>query len=266
MSETPSNILFVTGGSGGIGKSTSARWVAHALRARTRRIILVDGNPGQQSQRAVLDIPDEYSLEAAHTRGLRHALVPPSQVDGGYALLAGPLDPSGPYVMDDYADAIRAAARMADWVVVDADRVDGRQWRDPKTFAGGIIRPMTQTGMARILYRVGVAGSQLDDGLAGLDAIRMPDVTRIVATGRGTPPKRLKPMFDGFGSWGGFDAWDDDSARLVDKPGYQWGKEPAWMTGLLRWMGVTARPTKTMDGAPPFLKLFKAWRRNAPTG
>lgn len=234
---TSAPITFFTGGSGGLGKSSSARAVAEALGRTRLRTVLVDGNPGQQSQRAFLALGDSAGLERAAVKGLKAAWIRPGAGGTGasFALLPGPLEPRAPGINDLYGSSLVALRGACDIVIVDADRVDGSTWNDPATFAGGVMRPFVQSGGARIVFKIGQTGSQLDDGLAALDAIRRPSQTLVVAQ----VPGVLKPhsdqswerLLDGMGMWGGSDVWDEASAKMLDarRPGYDAGAEPDWL-------------------------------------
>ncbi|MBT1164561.1 hypothetical protein [Bifidobacterium felsineum] len=247
MTHSKAPILFVTGGSGGIGKSTSARMLAHALGNARYRTCLVDGNPGQQSQRVWSRIPESKALEYAMVDGLMAALVKPADTHGMYALLAGPADPHSPMMAHDYVESLIGLRAMCQMIIVDADRIDGRQWDDPKSFAGGVMRPMVEQAGARILFRIGQSGSQTDDGLAALDAIRQPDVTLAVGvTGPGVrpwPDSRWRNMLDGLAEYGGVDAWDERSLDLVERhmAGWPKGGEPEWLTHACEWLGADGK-------------------------
>lgn len=251
---TQAAITFVTGGSGGIGKSTAARMLAHALGSARLRTALVDGNPGQQSQRAWLNIPDSKALEYALVDGLQSALVCPRDTGGMFALLAGPADPHSRDMARDYLESIIGLRAMCDMVVVDADRVDGRLWDDPASFAGGVMRPMVEAGGARILFRIGQSGSQTDDGLAALDAIRRPDRIRAVAVAppgvKPWPARRWHALLDGLAEYGGVDVWDEASRRLVDSHACGWGHgmEPDWLRGACVWMGADPDAWRSAEG------------------
>ena len=204
------------------------RMLAHALGSARLRTALVDGNPGQQSQRAWLNIPDSKALEYALVDGLQSALVRPRDTGGMFALLAGPADPHSRDMARDYLESIIGLRAMCDMVVVDADRVDGRLWDDPASFAGGVMRPMVEAGGARILFRIGQSGSQTDDGLAALDAIRRPDRIRAVAVAppgvKPWPARRWHALLDGLAEYGGVDVWDEASRRLVDSHACGWAR------------------------------------------
>ena len=63
---------FVTGGSGGVGKSFTARALAQALGSHGYVTLLVDGNPGQQSQRAFLGVDWSRGIEDVVIGGARY--------------------------------------------------------------------------------------------------------------------------------------------------------------------------------------------------
>lgn len=244
MDKTRASILFVTGGSGGIGKSTGARMIAQTLGLHGYRTCLVDGNPGQQSQRAWHHVDDSKALEYVMTGGLLAALVRPADTHGMYALLAGPADPHSRLMTHDYVEALIGLQAMCRMIVVDADRLDGRLWDDPDSFPGGVMRPMVRQGGARILFRVGQSGSQLDDGLAALDAIRMPDrVMAVGVTGQGVRPwtdGRWRRLLDGLASYGGVDAWSAASLDVLERhePGWPKDGEPEWLKHAAVWAGA----------------------------
>ena len=239
---SPATVAFMTGGSGGLGKSSGARSLAHALGLRRIRTCLVDGNPGQQSQRTFLHIAPDRSLE--HIRvadDIRHTLAGPNETHAAFALLPGPATPTDRSVPGLYVDAILALRDMCDMVIVDADRIDAAQWDDPRSFAGRVMRPMVEEG-ARLLFRIGRNAGQLDDGLAALDAIRLPDHTLAIGAGSGAPrPERFwHDMLDGLAQWGGDDEWDDASRTMIadGRPGWPMNREPAWVGRAAAWLGA----------------------------
>lgn len=243
MSERP--IAFVTGGSGGLGKSGNARQLA-ALAGRQRlHTVLVDGNPGQQSQRAWHRLDADRMLENAQWDDLKHAMVMPRELGQPYALLPGPLDPRTPGLIGLYGRALIALSRdpHIDLIVVDADRMDPAQWRSSHTFAGGVIRPFMQAGAGRILFRIGQTGSQLGDGLKTLDAVGMPELTITCAQAPGTlanprPDKDWKRMLDGLSRFAGTDQWTAQSLT-GQQPGQPQGTQcPAWLARQARFVGV----------------------------
>ncbi|AUE03179.1 hypothetical protein [Bifidobacterium breve] len=249
-------ITFVTGGSGGIGKSATARMLAHTLGLHGYRTGLVDGNPGQQSQRSYLRIPDSKALEYAMVDGLQAALVKPRDTGGAFALLAGPADPQSRDANRDYMEAIIGLRSMCRMIVVDSDRIDGRLWDDASSFAGGLMRPMVEEAGARIIFRIGSTGSQLDDGLAALDAIGRADATLaipVAAPGmRAGGAGRWRRMLSGLASYGGEDVWDARSAALLDPKrracGWPKGMEPEWLVRCAVWAGADGKRWRPEGG------------------
>ncbi|AGH41183.1 nucleotide-binding protein [Bifidobacterium thermophilum] len=128
-------VTFVTGGSGGLGKSTTARAIAHALGQRRMRTVLIDGNPGQQSQRAFLHIKTG-GLEDAALDSIAGALIMPNRTHAAFALLPGPVDPMRNDLVGLYGSAITTLQTSSDIIIVDADRVG----RDPMEHAQHVRR------------------------------------------------------------------------------------------------------------------------------
>lgn len=253
---TKATLIFVTGGSGGIGKSAGARMIAHAAGLTGLRVTLMDANPGQQSQRAFLHIDDRYALEHAYDQGLPGALAGPRAVNAPFAFMAGPADPYAPDMPGMYMDVLLALQGLCDLIVVDADRTDPTMWEDARTIPGGLVRPIVSQTGARILFRIGQSGSQVDDGLAALDSIRMPERTGVVAvcpTGvRPLSDSRWRGMLDGMGRYLGCDGWSQDSVRLIDegRTGWPAGAQPAWLLAVLEWAGVDASALKPRRRLP----------------
>lgn len=237
-------VVFILAGSGGVGKSSSARMLAQAAGLAGKRVTLVDGNPGQQSQRAYLDAGDRHALELVFDMGLPGALASPRDVDAAFAFLAGPADPYADDVNDMYVEALTALRRYCDLIIVDADRTDPTLWADGRSFSGGVVRPMVGQDAARILFRIGQSGSQVDDGLAALDAINMPERTGVVAqcpvNVKPLPDRRWRDMLRGLGEWVGYDRWSQESLRMIERKqrGYTKGREPKWVVDALAWSGV----------------------------
>ena len=112
-------VTFVTGSSGGLGKST----IAHALGQRRMRTVLIDGNPGQQSQRAFLHVKTG-GLEDAALDSIAGALIMPNRTHAAFALLPGTVDPMRNDLVGSCGSAITALQTSSDIIIVDADRVD----------------------------------------------------------------------------------------------------------------------------------------------
>lgn len=235
------SIIFVTGGTGGVGKSSCARMLAQACALAGAKTVLVDGNPGQQSQRVFLDVRDDQGLEDVRFSSVMDAVLRPSEVNARFAFLPGPLDPFHPRTIDRYGEALVALRPNCRLIIVDADRTDPRQWDDQTTFSGGIMRPFLASGQARLVFRIGQTGSQLDDGLAALDAIRMPGQTLAISqVPQGLKPKparQWRQLLDGLAQYGGADQWDQASLRLIDtgRRGWPKGREPAWLKNAMRF-------------------------------
>ncbi|KAA8827001.1 nucleotide-binding protein [Bifidobacterium myosotis] len=244
MASPQAQITFVTGGSGGVGKSAAARMLANALGEAGYRTLLVDGNPGQQSQRAFLHAPDTKALEYALVDGAQAALMGPKRTGGRFAFLAGPADPHSPTCNEDYIETIIALRAMCRFIVVDTDRIDGRVWDDPHAFAGQVMRPFVEQAGARLLFRIGQEGSQTDDGLAALETIGRPDsVMAVGVAARGATPRpagEWKRLIEGMAQWGGVDRWTAASAQLIDegRSGWPRGREPDWLRRAAVWAGA----------------------------
>lgn len=240
-------LMFITGGSGGLGKSFTARALAHALGARNHRTVLVDGNPGQQSQRAYLNISRTHALEAVTRDNPLQGLVLPPDTHGAFALLPGPAMP-GPDTLNQYGLAISLLRDAVDYVIVDADRTDATLWTNPHSFPGAIMRPfLTQTD-ALCCFRLGQTGSQLGDGLAALNAIQLPDqchaIGQVAAGVHAQPEHWWKQCVKDLAIFDGIDQWDTTSTRILEhhKPGYPVGQEPDWLRRLA--LALHANPTE----------------------
>lgn len=245
---------FVSGGSGGVGKSFAARALAQTLGGHGYVTLLVDGNPGQQSQRAFLGVDGTHGIEDVEIVGAMKSVIRPRAIHATFGFLPGPVAPHDPYLLDRYGDALTRLEGSCDFIIVDADRLDGTQWDDATTFAGGLIRPMMERAGARLVFRIGQSGSQLDDGMAALSAVARPDATVVTAQcAGGRKPRRdreWRAMLDGLARYAGTDIWDADTARLVDEGhrGYEPGMEPDWLVRTAEWLGAdksrfhTAKP------------------------
>ncbi|OZG49858.1 hypothetical protein [Bombiscardovia coagulans] len=241
---TNAPVTFVTGGSGGLGKSSAARALAQALGLSGCRTVLVDGNPGQQSQRAFLQIDRGIGLERAELLGLSHALLMPRQTGTAFAFLPGPVQAQADTITDLYGSALVALRQSCDSIIVDADRIDRTMWQDTSQFAGGVIRPFIEHGAARILFRIGQTGSQLDDGLDALHEINKPEqilaVSPVSTHLKARKNKEWRQLLQGLAQWGGTDEWTEQSARMIDQrqPGWKHGNEPPWLQHAAIWAGA----------------------------
>lgn len=235
---------FVTGGSGGVGKSFTARALAQALGSHGYVTLLVDGNPGQQSQRAFLGVDWSRGIEDVGISGAMSSVLRPREVKAAFGFLPGPMAPQDPDLLDRYGDALVRLEGSCDFIIVDSDRLDGTQWDDPDTFAGGLIRPLVEKAGARLVFRVGQSGSQLDDGMAALSAVGMPERTIVAAQCAGgrkpRPDRQWRDMLDGLAAYAGTDVWTGESARIVDTGlrGFEPGSEPDWLVRTAVWLGA----------------------------
>lgn len=248
--DTHAALAFVTGGSGGIGKSGNARMLAAALGATGRHVVLVDGNPGQQSQRAWHRIGADRMLENAQWLDtLESAIIMPRHTGQPYALLPGPADPLAAGMNDLYGTAIFRLRETPgiDLIVVDADRIDPTQWDDRRTFAGHVIRPFMETGLARMLFRIGQTGSQMEDGLRALDAVGMADRVCAVAVAPATLTKARTDrdwarILEPVAQYAGTDRWDAATLGL-QTPGVRLAPPHGpWLCRQAAFMGFRLTP------------------------
>ena len=235
---------FVTGGSGGVGKSFTARALAQTLGEHGYVTLLVDGNPGQQSQRAFLGVDWARGIEDVGISGAMASVLRPREVKAAFGFLPGPVAPQDPDLLDRYGDALVRLEGSCDFIIVDSDRLDGTQWNDSTTFAGGLIRPLVEGAGARLVFRVGQSGSQLDDGMAALSAVGLPDRAIVAAQCAGGRKPRSdrewRDMLDGLAEYAGTDVWTADTARIIDsgRRGFDAGSEPDWLVRTAVWLGA----------------------------
>lgn len=257
---------FVSGGSGGVGKSFTARALAQTLGAHGYVTLLVDGNPGQQSQRAFLNVDDTHGIEDVEIVGAMQTVIRPRDINATFGFLPGPIAPHDPYLLDRYGDALTRLDGSCDFIIVDTDRLDGTQWDDPSTFPGGLIRPMMEQAHARLVFRIGQSGSQLDDGMAALSTVSTPQQTITIAqTGTGRKPRsdhEWTSMLAGLSAYAGTDLWDTNTARIIDdrQRGYEPGQEPAWLAHTAAWLGADRKrfqPTPTKRKKTPWLHRIR---------
>ncbi|WP_195939485.1 hypothetical protein [Bifidobacterium pseudocatenulatum] len=236
-------IIFNTGGSGGLGKSFNARALAQTLGLHGYVTLLIDGNHGQQSQRAFLKVDRMRGLEDYLERGM-DAVVRPGEIHTAFGFLPGPADPKAPDIIDMYGRALTDLMRRCAFIVVDCDRIDGTQWENPNTMAGGLMRPLVESGGARIAFRMGQTGSQTDDGLDALASINRPDRTLVIGqAAAGTKPHgdaEWRGLLRGLAEYAGTDVWDGTGADLIERrqPGYAKGMEPDWLKAEATWCGA----------------------------
>ncbi|RSX49844.1 hypothetical protein D2E22_0305 [Bifidobacterium castoris] len=257
-------LAFVTGGSGGIGKSGNARMLAAALGGTGRHVVLVDGNAGQQSQRVWHRLGPERMLENAQWLDtLDRAILMPRRTGQAYALLPGPADPLAAGMNDLYGAAILRLCETPgiDLVLVDADRIDPAQWEDRRTFAGHVIRPFMEAGLARMLFRIGQTGSQLEDGMRALGAVDDADMTcavAVAAAGLAHPrtdrdwARILAPV----ARYAGTDRWDVSTLALQTPGSRLTPPHTPWLCRQAAFLGLRLEPAAREQA-----KGWWPWRR-----
>lgn len=143
-------VLYVTSGSGGVGKSTSSRRLCERAAAMGVSSLLVDANPLQSSQRnffggrSLLDVrtisdwtPGDERAQHGANQGRRFGVA--------YDLTFAPeTGQSVPW--SRYADFIMAARRLWQFVVVDLDRISPVDLDDTGTAAGALVTPSVVSG------------------------------------------------------------------------------------------------------------------------
>lgn len=249
--------IFVTGGSGGIGKSSGAREVAGLLAERTvnglQRVALVDANLAQQTQREFHRIPPDRGLETAVlSDDILDAMVTPNEmgVKVPYAVLPGPLDPrpdNMPRLLDVLGRSIGQLTRLCDWTVVDLDKIDRVLLADSESVCGMVMLPWVDGGNARIIYKLASTPDKLADGMEALQALNRPGSTGIVGvvTPGGPDPteEQWRAKTQGLGVWLGVEHWTVDSGASIAQ-GLVGVRPLEWMPGLLDWLGVQPMPVR----------------------
>lgn len=259
--ETPrrrdTTLTFISGGSGGIGKSGNARALAALLGHHGHHVVLVDGNPGQQSQRRWHALDDMSMLENAQWLGqLGKALIMPRQLGQSYALLPGPADPLAPGMNDLYGKALYMLKSIpatdpghVDAIIVDTDRIDQTLWEQSGSFANHVIRPFMQAGLASMIFRLGQTGSQAGDGLRALAAVNMPG--QVCATVQ-APATLAKPRSDSewkrilapVARYAGCDRWSPDSLA-EQQPGTRLNPQATdWLCRQAAFIGFHVEPER----------------------
>lgn len=271
-------VVFSSGGSGGIAKSSGARALAQHL-SRFGGTVLVDGNLTQQSQREYFGLDDDDCLENMLVGGdarerMMNAIVTPDRLPNGagYAVLPGPISYNAKS-LDLLGRSIGELAGLADFVVVDTDCFDAEALADNMTVAGGVMLPWllhgSETGSCGVMFRLGLLGSSLNDGRNALDALVgagvSPNGIGVVATVQpgaeslDTSPEQWRSRLEGLGRYLGGDRWTPASGRLLAerKPGYPDDHEPAWLARAGAWVrGVKSKPRTR-----PRPSAKRGWRR-----
>jgi len=219
-------VIFITGGSGGIGKSTSARDWADDLAGLTgSRVVLVDANLGQQSQREFHGLDMSRGLEEADVfDNPLSALITPRDLghEANYALLPGPLDPrpdNMPRLLDLLGRTIGALSSHCDWIIVDLDKTDPVILADPSSVQHAVMTPWVDMGGARVVWKLESQVAKLGDGLKALEAWARPRSTGIVGvvpTGAPDPSDaQWERVVTPYGRFLGAEQWSVDSGRHV---------------------------------------------------
>lgn len=245
------HIVFITSGSGGVGKSTSARMLAQSLALAKYRTVLVDANPGQQSQRSYAG----YTTSLEDVNKLPNDLIRPITGKTAYATLPGPRYPQDPELVFLYNDLTVGLMHVCDYIIVDMDRIDQSLLDDPATIAGGMLKPFVRNfDTVSILFRAGQTGSQIDDAacaLAALSTIQPIDHHTPVANRTGVivdcptskplwPAKRWASLIDHRAKLLAVDIHSDQSRQLLNnkQSGWAFGQEPAWLKTTLPFIGA----------------------------
>lgn len=138
-------VLYVTSGSGGVGKSTSSRRLCERAAQMGVSSLLVDANPLQSSQRNFFGGRNLLDVRTTSdwTPGDEHAQRGANQGRGfnvGYDLTFAPeTGQSVPW--EHYAQYIQTARKLWQFVVVDLDRISPLDLDDPSTAAGALVAP-----------------------------------------------------------------------------------------------------------------------------
>lgn len=142
-------LLFVTSGSGGVGKTVTSRRLCERAAAKGVRSLLIDGNMLQSSQRSffdparrmdartILDWRDGEKTTEGANRGKRFGV----EYDITFAPQTGAVT-----TWTRYAEYINQARKLWQFVVVDLDRISAVDLRDPDTAAGALVTPYVKSG------------------------------------------------------------------------------------------------------------------------
>lgn len=253
--------IFIMGGSGGIGKSTTARELASALATRTtlgmQRVCLVDANLGQQTQRDYHGIPQDKGLEqAALTDDITDALAMPRTlaIPVPYAILPGPLDPRPDNLLklwDTLGRALGQVSHLCDWTIVDLDKTDAVALNDHDGVCGRVVFPWVDGGDARMLFKLASSADKLADGMTALNALHHPNalgIIGVITPGAPNPtPDQWTVKTSGYGTFLGMEHWTTQSGQQVSAR--QVGSiPPEWEPPVFQWLGVTPKPDNTHHG------------------
>lgn len=211
------DFVFFTSACPGIGKSTSARMTAQALSLSGSRVALVDACPAQQSQANFLAIATGRPAYSLHALPDDEGFIPQC-----HALL---------FRLNGDFDA----------VIVDCDHANRREWSDPETFAGAVMRPFVERYGARIVMPVPAGGFALEDSMMLLEdlsavghVLPVPQITRNGESFKETWKKLSMRV-----RCGAENEWMEESMGMISKGaiGYPRGKEPQWLEEAAAFCG-----------------------------
>lgn len=142
-------LLPVTSNTGGVGKTTTCRQLADRASQAGLRVLLIDGNIRQSSQRSFFDPGQNMPLRtiADWRPGMQAQVGANRGRDLGvpYDVCFAP--PSGVGVdWPMYRQYIQAARRLWDFVVLDLDRISADDLNDGDDIANGLLLPYIQSG------------------------------------------------------------------------------------------------------------------------
>lgn len=160
-------VVIAVSASGGVGKSTACIALAGRAADRGKRVVLIDGSPGQGDIATYLrvggaNLPTMFDA-VADGHNLTAGLIPPARLTEarnvrlkplGFALLQAPSElevRSGRITPAAMYELVEAARRIADLVVVDTQIVESD---DPRGMLEGLILPQLGKGA----WAVAVAG------------------------------------------------------------------------------------------------------------
>ena len=142
-------LLPITSNTGGVGKTTSSRQLADRASQVGLRVLLIDGNIRQSSQRSFFDPRQDKPLHtiADWRPGMQVQVGANRGRDLGvpYDICFAP--PAGVGVdWQIYRQYIQAARRLWDFVVLDLDRISADDLDDRENIANGLLLPYIQSG------------------------------------------------------------------------------------------------------------------------
>lgn len=142
-------LLPITSNTGGVGKTTSSRQLADRASQVGLRVLLIDGNIRQSSQRSFFDPRQDKPLHTiADWRPGMHARVGANHgrnLGVPYDVCFAP--PAGVVVdWQLYRQYITAARRLWDFVVLDLDRISADDLDDEDNIANGLLLPYIHAG------------------------------------------------------------------------------------------------------------------------